>query len=280
MHYITKPAQHLLWLAITLRHKKRQTGFLLAFLAIGAFEGKISINKLDKQDMKTETRYIADDGKEFHCEQDCRAYEAQFCAKDDPYAELKAAHARGETIQCNMGNVGWWDISLPLWTYPVSSYRIKPLSFPEPPEAQAWHNPDGLNAEQIGVNDGWRLLLDGEEIHPQDEYFFADEWDLTCAKIGQRVGVGLYNADYTMRTKRPLPTPPKRVPLETSDLPPVCWLRYKDNANCAHLVLWVGKYAVHISANSPSYPTFSELFRDGWQYSADRVNWKPCHKFA
>ena len=45
----------------------------------------------------------------------------------DPYAELKAAHAAGKTIQnASLDGSVWWDMPYPTWTAPVDMYRIKP----------------------------------------------------------------------------------------------------------------------------------------------------------
>jgi hypothetical protein len=45
----------------------------------------------------------------------------------DPYAELKAAHAAGKTIQCySKYNKEWITLSNPIWGTLVSNYRVKP----------------------------------------------------------------------------------------------------------------------------------------------------------
>lgn len=56
--------------------------------------------------------------------------------KPDPYAELKAAHARGEVIQIWSG-VDWADFTLPpLWRNSPENYRIKPTPKRVPLEAK------------------------------------------------------------------------------------------------------------------------------------------------
>ena len=40
--------------------------------------------------------------------------------------------------------------------------RIKQTPIPDPPDGEEWQNPDNLTAEQIGIDDGWRLLLKSE----------------------------------------------------------------------------------------------------------------------
>ena len=45
----------------------------------------------------------------------------------DPYAELKAAHASGKTIQCNANSgTTWIDLPKPYFGASVENYRIKP----------------------------------------------------------------------------------------------------------------------------------------------------------
>lgn len=47
----------------------------------------------------------------------------------DPYAEFKAAHAAGKTIQVNCGDADkpdWTDLPNPYWTSSPEEYRVKP----------------------------------------------------------------------------------------------------------------------------------------------------------
>ena len=49
----------------------------------------------------------------------------------DPYADLKAAHARGETIQfrwTSSSSSRWADLSTVEWIQPAYCYRVKPKS--------------------------------------------------------------------------------------------------------------------------------------------------------
>jgi uncharacterized protein YodC (DUF2158 family) len=59
--------------------------------------------------------------------QDSRPAEPQ-----DPYAELKKAHAEGKVIEFNPGDSHGWRIQRLNWTAPVKCYRIKPEPTPEP----------------------------------------------------------------------------------------------------------------------------------------------------
>jgi len=56
--------------------------------------------------------------------------------------------------------------------------------FPEPPEGEEWHNPDKLTPEQVGVDDGWRLLLVSELAKDRDavigDMLLSKGWDKGC----------------------------------------------------------------------------------------------------
>jgi len=69
---------------------------------------------------------------------------------------------------------------------------------------------------------------------------------------------------------RPEPEP---VPLEASDIPPVCWLRIPD-VDGDILVTAVYKDCVH--AGHGRIQPYNEMMN--WEYSPDRINWKPCSK--
>ena len=40
--------------------------------------------------------------------------------------------------------------------------EIQQTPIPDPPDGEEWQNPDSLTAEQIEIDDGWRLLLKSE----------------------------------------------------------------------------------------------------------------------
>jgi hypothetical protein len=75
--------------------------------------------------------------------------------------------------------------------------------FPEPPAGEEWHNPDELSPEQVGVNDGWRLLLESET--QEDER--VDYIELWSPEHRHFTSGKYYPTDsQTFRTKRPLPS--------------------------------------------------------------------------
>ena len=49
------------------------------------------------------------------------------------------------------------------------------VKFPDPPDGEQWHNTDNLTAEQVGIEDGWRLLL-VSEIYERTHYIKSRVW--------------------------------------------------------------------------------------------------------
>lgn len=144
----------------------------------------------------------------------------------DPYADLKSAHAAGKTIQRHhelWPKDQWEDAGFTnepaamvhrfFRPYSRYTYRIKPLEFPAPPEGESWHNPDGLTAEQVEVDKGWRLLL-VSEIKTEDNYREDIQF---WPPIGWGDSFGYWTSHtFSFRTKLPPPTPKKRLPLEAT----------------------------------------------------------------
>ena len=60
-----------------------------------------------------------------------------------------------------------------------SIIRIKQAAFPNAPDQEKWQNPDNLTAEQVGIEDGWRLLL-VSEIYDRKCYITAFAWGIHC----------------------------------------------------------------------------------------------------
>lgn len=73
------------------------------------------------------------------------------------------------------------------------------------PEGYDWHNPHGLTNEQIGVSEGWRLLLKEEINQDREPSLDLEAWSIVRSKWCE----GLYYGDIenqTYRTKWPLPS--------------------------------------------------------------------------
>lgn len=71
---------------------------------------------------------------------------------------------------------------------------------------------------------------------------------------------------------------PKRVPLEAKDIPPVCWIRDPNGfADTNRLVITVAPAGI-VAADD--YRISYTTLMNRYEYSTDRVNWKPCWKEA
>lgn len=69
--------------------------------------------------------------------------------------------------------------------------------------------------------------------------------------------------------------PKKTVPLEASDLPAVCWVKFNKTAD-AMLVDSVS--AKYFGVVAKYCFNFTQAMLSGMEYSPDRVNWKPMSK--
>jgi hypothetical protein len=84
---------------------------------------------------------------------------------------------------------------------------VRAACIPEPPAGESWHNPDNVTAEQLGVREGWRLLLSSEVGKPETGnplYGRCDSWG-SCSHewtSGRNWGMGRKT---TYRTRFPLP---------------------------------------------------------------------------
>ncbi len=207
---------------------------------------------------------------------------AEGSAEADTNAELIQAWKDKKVLQFRAGIAGWFDCDAPhlipasVDTLTNGGFRIKPDEFPQPPEGKEWHNPENLTPEQVGVSEGWRLLLKDAEraLESGTEFLMQDgRWGRFTDYHGMS---RLDNRTY--RTRRPLPAPPKLVPLEAEDIPAVCWIRDGAGKEIHNLVLRVrptGVGVAYVTGHS-----FEALFRDGAEYSEDRRTWKPCSKEA
>lgn len=175
-----------------------------------------------------------------------------------------------------------------------SEYRIDPASKPKPPKSAQGHNPYNLTEDQVGVKDGWRLLTLEEIEHRKHSQAHAREdinmW-VSFPVMSPYWAVRSYfanNKHNTYRTKQPpgffLPKEKKRVPLTLEDFGAVTWIR-QAGARQSFLVSGtqdytgtsVGPWVCYNAYNGLSIP-LKTLFDQGWEYSTDRVNWKPCYK--
>jgi len=75
--------------------------------------------------------------------------------------------------------------------------EIKVIPFPSPPDGEEWQNPDKLTAEQVGIDDGWRLLL-VSEVHKLTKCVTACIW-LDTDKWSASAGLCMQRDCYTYR---------------------------------------------------------------------------------
>jgi hypothetical protein len=133
--------------------------------------------------------------------------------KIDPLAEIKAAHKAGKRIQWRGKDTDneWMEKTGNFDFRPTNcEYRIAPWSLPAPPAGQQWHRTDWT---EDMLPEGWRPLLKGEIQHVGDEYRGQVNW-FSTGEVGTIIrSPGHY------RTRRPLPTPPRMVPLTREDVP-------------------------------------------------------------
>ncbi len=156
------------------------------------------------------------------------------------------------------------------------------------PKIAEGHNPDELTEEQVGVKYGWRLLSPEEVDYraksnplPTNEInvWNTEEGETRHEWILVAVDPFGYHRASTYRTKRPpgffLPKTKKQVPLEASDIPAVCWVRHSGVQECCNLLTFLSKECVQLGGCAKL--TYQSL-ASGYEYSSDRINWKPCHK--
>lgn len=144
----------------------------------------------------------------------------------DPYAELKAAHARGEVIEFD-GIDGWLAMTSLHWSHPPERYRIRPWTLASHVEKHFGPLPDGakfhredFTREMLPDVDGkpTRPLLDGEVYQIGDEWRVRKKWDISDE--ASLISASPASADHCpSRTTRPLPVAPRVVPYTLETLP-------------------------------------------------------------
>lgn len=133
-------------------------------------------------------------------------------------AEIMKRYANGEVVQwqregCPQNT--WYHFPEPPFDH--SKYIFRVLDFPEPPKGKEWWNPMKLTATNVGVHEGWRLLLEGEL---RGTYYRV--WDYTNRKWDEGLNPWQKSNEgsfYTFRTKAPLPKPdPTPEELEEAEM--------------------------------------------------------------
>lgn len=131
----------------------------------------------------------------------------------------------------------------PNWNSPYLIWRPKPLTFPEPPEGEKWHNPDNITPDQLG--EGYRLLLESEITNGRKRTRLINRWDKADNRWLARSWAGDHkNFTYCVPASTPFhwdkPKPKIRVPLGPEDVPPGSVFR---RPRC-HIVAWITPVSV------------------------------------
>jgi len=192
----------------------------------------------------------------------------------DPYAELKAAHAEGKVIQCQMEGINvWQDVSdVSRISHPVNRYRIKPWTLPTPPEGREWHRGDWT---ENMLPAGWRPLLRGEvPVIGTDSFMFNGRWIVEDAG---HVHLPMRDSDTHQRTRRPLPTPPKLIPLDINDIRATDEFKYKEGQVIQSVASW---NAYNVELPRDGVVDYKELATDFTRRQHGSTEWKPCTKEA
>lgn len=129
-------------------------------------------------------------------------------------AEVMRRAAEGELVRAfQYGPLGpeyssWSKGEQMTWDWKGFGYDV--LEFPDPPPNSAWHNPANLTATQVGVHEGWRLLLesemDGGRRWDCEQWFAPSGWGHLSEE--SRRPTDLYHKIEpagVYRTKSPLP---------------------------------------------------------------------------
>jgi hypothetical protein len=191
------------------------------------------------------------------------------------YLPLVQALVDGKTVQASVPP-DWVDIDdMDLGREP-SDYRIKPWSlsrhlpgFRPLRDGEEYHRQDWT--EEM-LPEGWRPLLNGEEREESDEHLHSrGTWE-PCQCISYEVG----EKNSQTRTRRPLPEPPKLIPLEPSDwMKDGPWWVREVGSDEAHLVHGVSAHGIRWRVHSCGHGVAMDKER-----SNDGINWSPCSKEA
>jgi hypothetical protein len=199
------------------------------------------------------------------------------------YLPLVQALVDGKTVQASVPP-DWVDIDdMDLGREP-SDYRIKPWSlsrhlpgFRPLRDGEEYHRQDWT--EEM-LPEGWRPLLKGERVVDgarNDEYrlnlIHDKKFDWQTTWIGRplpEASPGFW------RTRRPLPEPPKLIPLEPSDwMKDGPWWVREVGSDEAHLVHGVSAHGIRWRVHSCGHGVAMDKER-----SNDGINWSPCSKEA
>jgi hypothetical protein len=201
------------------------------------------------------------------------------------YLPLVQALAEGKTIQHSYGDAQWADLLSPDFRLPASDYRIKPWSlsrhlpgFRPLRDCEEWHRQDWM--EEM-LPEGWRPLLANEKASEGDQVLMegsGNEWSTYDKGQGELRDAGhVKEKAWMYRTKKPLPEPPKLIPLNASDWMKdgPWWITPTKNKFQKAMVIEVTDEEIFYLEGFMAHERATEYMRTN-----DGINWTPCSKPA
>lgn len=206
--------------------------------------------------------------------------------KPDSFADLKAAHAAGKRIEFFNCLQQWQYAENPFWAE-GTEYRIAPWTLADhmrrffPAWAEKTMPLHRTDWTEDMLPDGWRPLLLDELLKLGDEFLrHGTDW-----KIDDRIdGAGVQNDWLPRRTRRPLPSPPKMVPLGPEDVPPGSTLRVNFNDKGWESVREVREQCLILASGANADFTWLRKYilihRPGDNNPDGSPAWRKCEKEA
>ena len=194
-----------------------------------------------------------------------------FKTRDGRSVELKITDGRGKSkFWGYAGNNNWLSGWYNDGRYfksresDIDLVNVEPWKLPAPPEGMQWHRDDWTEDMLPGIK---RPLLIGE----------TGTYEILLNGVWEE-GTGLnmptpHNCPF-MRTDRPLPSIPKRVPLTFEYVAGFVGVELKEGDTCIYSVSHFTKTGVTIAATSISW---ERLQVSKWQWrSFQSPEWQPC----
>lgn len=161
------------------------------------------------------------------------------------------------------------DIRKPAYVGYMTDKPTPPWTLPPPPEGQQWHRTDWT---QDMLPDGWRPLLKGESRGSGDEYQYGGD---TGWRRCQIMATAEDDSMEFYRTRRPLPTPPKLIPLDINDIRGTDEFKYKEGQVIQSVVSWNNN---NVELPRDGVIDYKELVADYLRRQHGSNEWKPCTK--
>lgn len=175
-------------------------------------------------------------------------------------------------------------------TPPPDACRIAPWTPPEPPAGQQWHRTDGWTEDMLP--EGYRPLLASEMT---GGYVTDVDW-INEKKEQWHKGKDFHpilSGPGWFRTRRPLPTPPRMVPLGPEDVPPGSVIRGAGETqtagwclvtSCSYTGIRIWRHCDPGNQRENTWEDLmlsaTEIHRPGDNDEHGQPNWPKCEKEA